>query len=95
MADILSISQGWFSESVHTIQKKLLNTSTRMYTHFVEYWTQKCMNLENVLKKIFLTVFLIKKTKQKPTFFCLYGFVAKFWNLYSFWGSRTWDKPAD
>ena len=53
MADIFGISQGWFSKSVHTIQKKVLNPSTRMYTHFVGYCTQKCMNLENELKKIF------------------------------------------
>ena len=52
-----------------------------MYTHFVGYWTQKYINLENVLKKIFFTFFLIKKANQKQTFFCLYDFVAKFWKF--------------
>ena len=35
------------------------------------------MNLENVFKKIFLNVFQYKK-QQKPTFFCLDSFAAKF-----------------
>lgn len=54
-----------------------------MYTNFLEYLTQPCMNLTNVFKKLY------KQLCKTKLFFLYYG------KCKHFLFSRTGDKPAD